>query len=176
MESNNRNGNNTNNNQQKSTVDESKSEEAESNNDDPDDYLDHLERILTSIHDEYYRIYENRVQSKAKDVEEFDESDLPDLKRVVPLLKSRILENVVITFSGVVPTDYDLKKQRCYLMATSLGAKVNKHLVLGDKSESEDEDEAEDMEKKARLVYLTRLIFTLSSFFIKIVLLISKKL
>ncbi len=100
--------------------------------DDPDDYLDYLQKILTSIHSEYYKIYENRLQSKSAQTDlDLDETDLPDLKRVIPLLKSRILENVVITFSGVVPTDYDLKKQKCYWMAKSLGARVNEHLVLG---------------------------------------------
>ena len=68
-----------------------------------------------------------------------NETDLPDVKRVLPLLKSRVLENVVISFSGVVPTGYDLKKQRCYLMATSLGARVNEELVLPSSSSGGEE-------------------------------------
>ena len=40
-----------------------------------------------------------------------------------------------------MPTDYDLKKQRCYLMATALGAKVNEHLVLGNSSDSSDDED-----------------------------------
>lgn len=117
--------------------------------DDPDDYIDYLQQILTSIHDEYYKIYENRIRSKASESIEVDETDLPDLKRVIPMLKSRILENVVITFSGVVPTDYDLKKQKCYWMATSLGAKINEHLVLGDGSDIENsKEELEETQKK----------------------------
>lgn len=73
------------------------------------------------------------------------------MKRVIPILKSQILEGVVITFSGVVPTDYDLKKQRCYLMAKALGAKINEHLVLG--SDSDSEESSNDATKsKARYV------------------------
>ena len=100
--------------------------------DDPDRYLVYLEEILKKVHDEYYRIYEARLKSHQKEElgDQVDESDLPDVKRVLPLIKSRVLENVVISFSGVVPTGYDLKKQRCYLMATSLGAKINEELVL----------------------------------------------
>lgn len=74
---------------------------------DPDDYLGYLERILRNIHDEYYRIYETRMLTthgqtgKTNDV---NETDLPDVKKILPMIKSRVLENCVITFSGVVPT------------------------------------------------------------------------
>jgi len=121
----------------------------EINDDDLDDYLDYLEIILSKIHDEYYKIYENRIQSKEIDAE-LDEADLPDLKRVIPILKSQILEGVVITFSGVVPTDYDLKKQRCYLMAKALGAKVNEHLVLGSEESSIEESSNDAKKSKSR--------------------------
>ena len=71
---------------------------------------------------------------------------MPDLKRVLPLIKSKVLENVVITFSGVVPTGYDLRKQRCYIMATSLGSKVNEHFVMPD-SDEEDDDSVHNSKK-----------------------------
>lgn len=102
---------------------------------DPDDYLTYLEHILRKIHDEYYQIYEKRVASHQPQPlpgNNVDESDLPDVKKILPIIKSRVLKNCVLTFSGVVPTGYDLKKQRCYIMAKSLGAKVNKHLILPD--------------------------------------------
>lgn len=93
---------------------------------DPDDYLEHLERILRTIHDEYYRIYENRVLShhnnnnnnnshhhhhhnesrRRNRINDIDESDLPDVKKILPMIKSRVLEGCVITFSGVVPTGF----------------------------------------------------------------------
>ena len=120
---------------------------------DPDNYLHYLEDILRKIHDEYYQIYEARIRShnnnnnnneKSTDSFEVNESDLPDLKKVLPLIKSRVLSNVVITFSGVVPTGYDLKKQRCYLMTTSLGAKVNEELVLSNGDDDDDNVDEED--------------------------------
>ena len=81
-------------------------------------------------------------------------ADLPDLKKVLPLIKSKVLENVVITFSGVVPTGYDLRKQRCYLMATSLGAKVNEHLCLPENdTDITDKDEEDKEENKKTYEY-----------------------
>jgi hypothetical protein len=111
---------------------------------DTDDYLGYLERILRKVHDEYYRIYEERLKTRNIPPEEINEADLPDVKKVLPMIKSKILENCVITFSGVIPTGFDLKKQRCYLMATSLGAKVNENLVLA----NEDEEDSSDVVKK----------------------------
>lgn len=66
------------------------------------------------------------------------------------MLKSHVLENCVLTFSGVVPTGYDLKKQRCYLMATSLGAKVNENLVLAE-DQSDEEEEADKKEENNKV-------------------------
>jgi hypothetical protein len=121
------------------------------NDDDPDNYLIYLQDILKKIHDEYYNIYDNRLKTQNRNLNsnEINESDLPDVKKVIPLIKSRILENVVITFSGVVPVgtspQYDLKKQRCYLMAKSLGAKVNENLVLADENnDSESKNSKQD--------------------------------
>lgn len=81
---------------------------------DPDDYLIHLERILRTVHDEYYRIYEKRISGNkqqqqpliagVKRVNYINESDLPDMKKILPMIKSRVLDGCVITFSGVVPT------------------------------------------------------------------------
>lgn len=81
---------------------------------DPDDYLVYLERILRTIHDVYYRIYEMRVSSHLRGALEaakslrtiVNESDLPDVKKILPMIKKRVLEGCVITFSGVVPTGY----------------------------------------------------------------------
>lgn len=138
---------------------EQKTDDQESQEDDenydPDDYLIYLENILRKIHDEYYRFYQQRLKNKSISSDQVDEANLPDLKKVLPLIKSKVLENVVITFSGVVPTGYDLKKQRCYIMATSLGAKVNEHLVLPDSDgeDNEDSDTDENQHKKYEYSY-----------------------
>jgi hypothetical protein len=99
---------------------------------DNDDYLIYLEMVLRRIHDEYYKVYDKRLSQKNldKNENEIDENDLPDIKKVLPLIRRRILENVVLTFSGVVPTGYNLRLQRCYIMARSMGAKINENLVL----------------------------------------------
>jgi hypothetical protein len=116
---------------------------------DPDDYLIYLETILRKIHDEYYCLYEQRLKShqKQKTDDEIDESDLPDVKKVLPTIKSKVLENCVITFSGVVPTGYELRKQRCYLLAISLGAKVNEQLVVYDGVEEDNEKTADEVDE-----------------------------
>jgi hypothetical protein len=110
---------------------DSTSSNACSSTENQDDYLIYLENILQKIHDEYYRQYDDKIDefelSDGED-DEIDESNLPDMKIVLPRLREKVLKNSVITFSGVVPTDYDLMKQKCYVMATSLGAKVNKEL------------------------------------------------
>jgi RNA polymerase II subunit A-like phosphatase len=125
---------------------------------DSDDYLESLGRILRKVHDEYYKIYEERLATRDRQAKvsgsDINEADLPDVKKVLPLLKSKILENCVITFSGVIPTGYDLKKQRCYLMATSLGAKVNENIVLAEDEEAESlANELSGAENNGKYVY-----------------------
>ena len=150
---------------------------------DTDDYLTNLASILTRIHDEYYRIYKERIalrrrieevasspastptsslkpeSSQKLGPEPLIESDLPDVKKVLPLIKSRILDQCVITFSGVIPTGYELRKQKCYLMASSLGAKVNEEVVIASSSEEKSPDnknekeESQESSAAAKLVY-----------------------
>ena len=111
----------------------SSSKECE-NNEKEDDYLISLEDILKNVHHEYYHQYDERNQAlelSDNEDDEINESDLPDMKKVLPKLLKNVLKDCVITFSGVVPTDYDLFKQKCCIMALALGAKVNKELIFG---------------------------------------------
>jgi hypothetical protein len=108
-----------------------------------DDYLIYLEDILRKVHDEYYRQYEEKMREceiSDDEDDEIDESNLPDMKKVLPQLREQVLNDVVITFSGVVPTDYDLYKQKCYTMAISLGAKVNRDLVFNKNDDDEQQE------------------------------------
>lgn len=150
-----------------------KENEKKENDDDPDDYLIYLQGILKKIHDEYYDIYDKRLKSHKRNVNsnEINESDLPDVKKVIPLIKSRILENVVITFSGVVPVgtspQYDLKKQRCYLMAKSLGAKVNENLILSDENNDNESIYNNQEEREENLISADILNSNQSSMIVK---------
>lgn len=79
---------------------------------DPDDYLLYLETILMQIHDRFYKQYD-------------ETKEIPDLKILIPKLKSEILaDNVSIVFSGLVPNNVKIEYSRPYLIATNLGAKV----------------------------------------------------
>ncbi|XP_060805701.1 RNA polymerase II subunit A C-terminal domain phosphatase [Amyelois transitella] len=80
---------------------------------DPDDYLIYLEDILKRIHKHFYELYD-RSESK----------QIPDLKMVIPEVKSEVLSGASLVFSGLVPTHQRLETSRAYLVARSLGAEV----------------------------------------------------
>ncbi|XP_070491794.1 ATPase family AAA domain-containing protein 5-like [Chironomus tepperi] len=78
---------------------------------DPDDYLLYLESILQKIHERFYQQYD-----KTKEI--------PDLKYLIPKLKSEVLIGVVIVFSGLIPNNVKIEYSRPYLIAKNLGATV----------------------------------------------------
>ena len=100
---------------------------------DSDDYLLYLEEILINIHSEFYRLF---------DLEKFqkDNSILPDIKTLVPEMKSKVLEGVNILFSGVIPQHHELYNSKAYLIAKSLGANVSDKLVIKGKGSKNDKE------------------------------------
>ncbi|XP_045537551.1 RNA polymerase II subunit A C-terminal domain phosphatase [Papilio machaon] len=86
--------------------------------DDPDDYLIYLEDILNRIHQHFYDLYENMGRKQ-----------IPDLKTIIPEVKSKVLAGVSLVFSGLVPTHQRLETSRAYLVARSLGAEVTQDLT-----------------------------------------------
>ncbi|XP_049876843.1 RNA polymerase II subunit A C-terminal domain phosphatase [Pectinophora gossypiella] len=80
---------------------------------DPDDYLIYLEDILKRIHKHFYDVYD-KAEGK----------QIPDLKAVIPEVKSKVLTGCSLVFSGLVPTHQRLETSRAYLVARSLGAEV----------------------------------------------------
>ena len=84
---------------------------------DTDDYLLYLEEILKKVHSEFYEIYE---QSEKKRV--------PELKEVIPRVRSQVLKGCKIVFSGLVPKNINFKDSRPYYIADSLGAVVSDEL------------------------------------------------
>ncbi|CRL03381.1 CLUMA_CG016389, isoform A [Clunio marinus] len=83
---------------------------------DPDDYLLYLESILKLIHERFYDVYD-----KTKNI--------PDLKLLIPKLKSEVLVGVSIVFSGLVPNIVKLENSRPYLIAKNLGADVTEGIT-----------------------------------------------
>ncbi|XP_032165304.1 RNA polymerase II subunit A C-terminal domain phosphatase isoform X1 [Mustela erminea] len=105
------------------SLDQSVEEEDEDDDDgDGDDHLVHLEDILARVHSDYYARYDRHLLG--------DSPEAPDIRKIVPELKSRVLADVVITFSGLHPTNFPVEKTREHYHATALGAKVLTQLAL----------------------------------------------
>lgn len=83
---------------------------------DTDDYLLHLQDILRTIHHAYYQMYDDNCKQKE------EVKTVPDMKIVLPYVRRKVLENVTIVFSGVIPTNIPVEKSKPYLVAKSLGA------------------------------------------------------
>lgn len=86
-----------------------------------DDYLLYLEDILKNLHKEYFKEFDN-FDSNEKDVE------VPDMKRIIPTYRSKILAGKKLVFSGLVPTPVPLTESRAYKVAQLLGAEVTDNL------------------------------------------------
>lgn len=102
------------------SLDQSVEEEEEDTDD--DDHLIHLEEILVRVHTDYYTKYDRYLN---KELEE-----APDIRKIVPELKSKVLADVTVIFSGLHPTNFPVEKTREHYHATALGAKVLTQLVL----------------------------------------------
>ncbi|XP_023775644.1 RNA polymerase II subunit A C-terminal domain phosphatase [Cyanistes caeruleus] len=105
------------------SLDQSMEEEEEDDDTDDDDHLIYLEEILVRVHTDYYTKYDKYLK---KEIEE-----IPDIRKIVPELKSKVLADVTIIFSGLYPTNFPIEKTREHYHATALGAKIVKNLVLG---------------------------------------------
>nr|CAI5824987.1 unnamed protein product [Callosobruchus analis] len=86
--------------------------------DDPDDYLLYLEDILKRIHHSFYEEYDK-----------LEAGDIPDLKVVIPKVRSQVLKGCQLVFSGLVPNRMKLEDSKVYQVATSLGAEVTQDIT-----------------------------------------------
>lgn len=95
---------------------------------DDDTELKYLERSLQEVHRAFFEEYDKRLtkarggrlaelregkKAKKVPVREDDEVDLevvPDVKNIMPQMKTRVLEGVVLVFSGVVPLGTDIQR------------------------------------------------------------------
>lgn len=104
------------------SLDQSVEEEEEEEDGDEDDHLVYLEEILARVHSDYYAKYDRYLRG--------DSQEAPDIRKIVPELKSRVLADVAIIFSGLHPTNFPIEKTREHYHATALGAKILTQLVL----------------------------------------------
>lgn len=103
---------------------EDEDDEDQADNDE-DDHLIYLEEVLERVHAEYYARYQAYQRKEAP--------ESPDIRKIVPELKSRTLEGATIVFSGLYPTNYPMEKTREYYHAKALGAKMSRRLILSSK-------------------------------------------
>ncbi|XP_004462969.3 RNA polymerase II subunit A C-terminal domain phosphatase isoform X1 [Dasypus novemcinctus] len=104
------------------SLDQSLEEEEAEEDPDHDDHLIHLEDILVRVHGAYYARYDRLLGQGAAEV--------PDIRRIVPELKSKVLAGAALVFSGLHPTSLPVEKTREHYHATALGARVLTELVL----------------------------------------------
>ncbi|XP_074470626.1 RNA polymerase II subunit A C-terminal domain phosphatase isoform X2 [Sebastes fasciatus] len=107
---------------------EDEEEEEDEADIDQDDHLIYLEEVLERIHAEYYTRYEAHLSKEA--------SEMPDMRKIAPELKSKTLEGTTVVFSGLYPTNYPMERTREFYHAKALGAKIGKNLVLGSQDPS----------------------------------------
>ncbi|KAL7984446.1 hypothetical protein Chor_003016 [Crotalus horridus] len=99
-------------------------EEEEDDDTDHDDHLIYLEEILVRVHTDYYSKYDKYVRKET--------DELPDIRKIVPELKQKVLSDVTILFSGLYPTNFPIGKTREHYHAIALGAKITKTLALNE--------------------------------------------
>ncbi|XP_006897290.1 PREDICTED: RNA polymerase II subunit A C-terminal domain phosphatase [Elephantulus edwardii] len=104
------------------SLDQSMEEEEEEADADDDDHLVHLEEILVRVHTDYYAKYDRYLNKETEEA--------PDIRKIVPELKSKVLADVAIIFSGLHPTNFPVEKTREHYHATALGARILTNLVL----------------------------------------------
>lgn len=110
---------------------------------DYDHELLHLESALRTVHAEYFEAYGRKLaNARGGRIAELrrgtkrkqsisDHSDLglvPDIKQIMPQLKLRVLDDVVLVFSGVIPLHLDWQTNDITLWARSFGAKVEREV------------------------------------------------
>lgn len=109
---------------------------------DYDRELFQLEESLHKVHSEFYDIYHRQLaaaqggrlgqlrggQKRKLPSEKSDLDLVPDIKTVLPSVKSKVLTNVVIVFSGVVPLGVDVASTDFAILARSFGARIDENV------------------------------------------------
>ena len=109
---------------------------------DHDRELFQLEESLRKVHSEFYDIFRRQLSAaqggrlgqlrggqKRKLPSEKSDLDLvPDIKTVLPSVKSKVLTGVVVVFSGVVPLGVDVESTDLAILARSFGARIEENV------------------------------------------------
>lgn len=109
---------------------------------DHDNELLQLEASLHRVHSEFYDIYYRQLsaaqggrlgqlrggQKRKLLSDKFDLDLVPDIKTVLPLVKSKVLAGIVVVFSGVVPLGVDVGSTDSAILASSFGARIEENV------------------------------------------------
>ncbi|XP_029446683.1 RNA polymerase II subunit A C-terminal domain phosphatase isoform X3 [Rhinatrema bivittatum] len=104
------------------SLDQSMEEEEEEEDTDEDDHLIYLEEILVRVHTDYFSKYDKYLKKEIQEI--------PDIRKIVPELKRKVLADAIIAFSGLHPTNFPVERTREHYHARALGARISKNLIL----------------------------------------------
>ena len=88
---------------------------------DEDDYLLYLEDILHKVHTAFYELYDQMKTT--------DKQTVPNVKKIIPYVRRKVLKGTNIVFSGVFPMNTPPEKSRAYVIAQALGANVQTQFI-----------------------------------------------
>lgn len=83
---------------------------------DDDNELYSLKNVLKNIHQEYYTILDT---NKSKNI-----SLKPDLTKIIPVMKSKVLQGITVLFSGIIPLGIKFENEDIVIWAKQFGVKV----------------------------------------------------
>lgn len=167
------------------TTDESGAHHGESLLKNDDEQLKHLETILRKLHERFYKTYNSQIMEMTQDrnlaklknkrPNRRSKGAPADVKSILPEMKTVVLKDIAIVFSGLFRSDQDPRQQWQGRLAVQFGARVldNRskeqptHVIVGPGITSQNLTEKARMYKRypwIKLVYLKWLIDCTSQF------------
>ena len=106
---------------------------------DPDDFLLHMAKILTRIHNTFYKEYDLKQKKHDEEIRRHEtmtsktsnDIQTPDLKVIIPKLRKSVFLNKNLLFTGVIPMGVPIARSRELNTARAFGATVHTNLVHG---------------------------------------------
>lgn len=93
---------------------------------DDDEELIHLERHLTSIHENFYTQHDARVDARQQETgrKEITADSIPDVGKLLEWAKKRVLRGCSIVLSGLVPLGIDVQRSEIGIQIMSFGGEL----------------------------------------------------
>lgn len=105
--------------------------------------LHYLERSLRRVHSDFFDAYHRELASakggriaqlrgtkrKQPPTESFDLDIVPDVKELMPKIKTSVFRGLVFVFSSVIPIGYDIRTSEFGALSKSFGARVEDNVT-----------------------------------------------